>query len=419
METEAQTALRLPLKLAISENEKPRHQRGFFYVRGRAVVVSASSMRLNDFDIDSFLRDTWQQKPLLIRNPWAAWANPLEPDELAGLACEAEVESRLVTSGEGHWTVEHGPFAEKRFAELSKAPWTLLVQAVDHHVPEVAALLAPFRFIPNWRIDDVMVSYATDGGGVGPHYDQYDVFLIQGAGQRRWRVGQRCDGQSALLPHDDLRLLAKFETTDEWLLGPGDILYVPPGIAHDGVAVGDDCMTYSIGFRAPSRSELIADFADDLTADMAEDDRYTDAGLTRQANPGEISADALEVLRKMVLEKLSERETFARWFGEYNTTPKYPEVDWSPEELVSADTVREQIAGGARLTRNPASRFSFIRQEVGVLLFVDGECFECSRDGAAFAERLCAGDGPAVGARDAELVTQLINQGSIAFETDD
>jgi 50S ribosomal protein L16 3-hydroxylase len=183
-------------------------------------------MHFTNVDIDTFLRETWQQKPLLIRNPWAAWANPLEPDELAGLACEAEVESRLVTGGEGLWAVEHGPFDEKRFGALGKSPWTLLVQAVDHHVPKVAALLAPFRFVPNWRIDDVMVSYATDGGGVGPHYDQYDVFLIQGAGQRRWRVGQNCDGGSALLPHEDLRLLAAFEATDEWVLEPGDILYV-------------------------------------------------------------------------------------------------------------------------------------------------------------------------------------------------
>ncbi len=376
-------------------------------------------MQLTDFDIDTFLSEYWQQKPLLIKNPWGAWANPLEPDELAGLACEPQVESRLVTGGEDQWAVEHGPFAEGRFASLGKEPWTLLVQAVDHHVPEVAALLTPFRFIPNWRIDDVMVSYATDGGGVGPHYDQYDVFLIQGAGQRRWRIGQHCDGKSALLPHDDLRLLADFEAAGEYLLEPGDILYVPPGIAHDGVAVGDDCMTYSIGFRAPSRSELIADFADDLTAEMEDDDRYTDAGLRIQANPGEISADALAALHKMVTEKLADRDAFARWFGGYNTTPKYPEVDWSPEEWASVDDVRELLAGGAKLTRNPASRFSFIRQGGGVLLFVDGECFECSGNGTAFAEALCAEDELSVGAGDAELVTQLINQGSVAFEDED
>ena len=373
-------------------------------------------MTFVDFDVEAFLRDYWQHKPLLIRNPWAAWANPLEPDELAGLACETEIESRLVIGANGKQKVEHGPFTDAQFAKLGNTPWTLLVQAVDHHVAEVAALLAPFRFIPNWRIDDIMVSYATDGGGVGPHYDQYDVFLVQGKGQRRWRVGQRCDANSPLLPHEDLRLLAKFEATDEWLLGPGDILYVPPGVAHDGVAVGDDCMTYSIGFRAPSRSELIADFADDVVSEMDDDDRYSDAGLKAQNNPGEISAGALAALHTMVLEKLTDREAFARWFGEYNTTPKYPEVDWSPEEPVGLDEVHRRIAGGARLTRNPASRFSFIRQVGGVLLFVDGDCLECSGDGAVFAEQLCAEDGPLVDAGNANLITQLINRGSVAFE---
>jgi 50S ribosomal protein L16 3-hydroxylase len=375
-------------------------------------------MHLADFDVELFLRDYWQQKPLLLRNPWAHWNNPLDPDELAGLACEPEVESRLVI-GHGDWDVENGPFGENRFEQLGGTPWTLLVQAVDHHVPQVAALLAPFRFIPNWRIDDIMVSYATDGGGVGPHYDQYDVFLIQGAGQRRWRIGQRCDANSALLPHEDLRLLAEFAATDEWLLDPGDILYVPPGIAHDGVAVGDDCMTYSIGFRAPSRSELIADFADYLVAEMEEDDRYTYPRLADQANPGEISAEALAKLHAMITAKLADRQAFARWFGRYNSTPKYPEIDWAPEEPVSEKKVRDLLASGAKFVRNPASRFSFIRQGDAVLFFVDGEYFECHSETAAFAERLCADDEPSVSGGDAALISQLINQGSLAFEIED
>ena len=207
-------------------------------------------MHFANFDIDSFLRDNWQKKPLLIRNPWADWKNPIEPDDLAGLACEPTVESRLIVQKRKDWSVEPGPIPETRFGKLGKAPWTLLVQAVDHHVPDVAALIAPFRFIPDWRIDDVMVSYASDGGGVGPHFDQYDVFLVQGLGTRRWQVGALCDDSTELLPHDDLRLLANFEATDEWLLEPGDMLYVPPRFAHNGVAVGDDCMTYSVGFRA-------------------------------------------------------------------------------------------------------------------------------------------------------------------------
>ncbi|MGH8598062.1 MAG: JmjC domain-containing protein, partial [Gammaproteobacteria bacterium] len=350
-------------------------------------------MQLTDFDIDIFLRDYWQRKPLLIKNPWKSWANPLEPDELAGLACEAGVESRLITQTRDNWKAEDGPFPEARFSKLGKKPWTLLVQAVDHYVPDVAALIEPFRFIPNWRIDDVMVSYATDGGGVGPHFDQYDVFLIQGLGKRRWQVGALCDFATELLPHDDLRLLASFEATDEWILEPGDILYVPPRVAHNGVAVGDDCMTYSIGFRAPSRSELIAHWCDDLVAEMDDDDRYGDPSLPAQQNPGEISATAIAGLHAMITEKMLDHDAFARWFGQYNSTPKYPDMDWQPEEPIQIEELRELLADGVPVSRNPASRFSFIRQhEDSVLLFVDGQCFECANETVAFAEQLCAQD---------------------------
>jgi 50S ribosomal protein L16 3-hydroxylase len=379
-------------------------------------------MQLKNFDTDAFLRDYWQQKPLLIRNPWFQWANPLAPDELAGLACEAEIESRLIVQTDPDWTVENGPFAEARFGGLARNPWTLLVQAVDHHVPQVSALLGPFRFIPNWRIDDVMVSYATDGGGVGPHFDQYDVFLIQGLGQRQWRVGQRCDANSALLANDDLRLLAEFEATDEWLLEPGDILYVPPGIAHDGVAVGDDCMTYSIGFRAPSRAELIGNYVDDLLDGLPDEDRYGDPDLAVQSNPGEISTLAISALHAMVTEKLSDRAAFARWFGEYSSAPKYPDIDWLPDEPIEADELHERLAAGDTLCRNPASRFSFVRLDNGVSLFVDGECFDCEAATAAFAESLCARDmltmEPEFLQSEAVivLITQLLNQGSVAFE---
>jgi 50S ribosomal protein L16 3-hydroxylase len=382
-------------------------------------------MQLPHFDHKAFLRDHWQKKPLLIRNQWDHWTNPLAPDELAGLACEEEIESRLIVHASIDWTVENGPFVDARFGELGKSPWTLLVQAVDHHDPDVAALIAPFRFIPDWRIDDVMVSYATDGGGVGPHFDQYDVFLIQGLGQRRWQLGQYCDANSALLPHEDLGLLADFQATDEWVLGPGDILYVPPGFAHNGVAVGDDCMTYSVGFRAPSRADLIGHFVDDLLDGLSDDDRYSDPDLAAQSNPGEINADAIDALHAMITEKLSDRAAFARWFGTYNSTPKYPEIDWSPEEPFRVDELRTRLTAGDALCRNPASRFSFVRQDMSVLLFVDGACFDCKAEAAVFAESLCAEDMLTVGSKFLQseaviaLLLQLLNQGSVAFADED
>jgi 50S ribosomal protein L16 3-hydroxylase len=299
------------------------------------------------------------------------------------------------------------------------------VQAVDHHVPAVAALLEAFRFVPNWRIDDVMVSYATDRGGVGPHFDQYDVFLVQGLGKRRWQVGQACDSTTALLPHDDLRLLANFELVDEWVLEPGDILYVPPRIAHNGIAVGDDCMTYSIGFRAPSRGELIGHWCEVVLADLDDDDRYSDPGLPAQENPGEITAEAIARLHAMVTERMLDRVAFARWFGQYSSTPKNPEIDWRPEEPMAAEDLRDFVEREVPLLRNPASRFSFIRTGSGsVALFIDGRCFDCTDRTALFAEQLCAQDRLIVGpdvltcepTRD--LILDLCNQGCVAFEPD-
>lgn len=379
-------------------------------------------MHFRNFDSAAFLRDYWQQKPLLIRNPWAEWVNPLEPDELAGLACEDDVESRLVECTGNGWTLEHGPVPETRFGELPKASWTLLVQAVDQHVPEVAALIEAFRFIPSWRIDDVMVSYAADGGGVGPHFDQYDVFLVQGLGRRRWRVGPVCDEGAAMLAHEDLRLLAGFEATDEWVLEPGDILYLPPRFAHDGVAVGDECMTYSIGFRAPSRSELIAAWCDDALAGLTDDDRYTDPGLPPQDNPGEITPAALERLHAMVTEKLLDRAAFARTIGKHATTPCYPDADWRPEDEADVAYLRKAFASGAALCRNPASRFSFIEQGGEVLLFVDGECHECRGDMAPLARTICGEEqfcpAPDLSEEAAELICALYNAGSLGFAED-
>lgn len=379
-------------------------------------------MRFADFDIDTFLRDYWQQKPLLLKNPWHEWRNPLQPDELAGLACEEEIESRLVLhdAKRGQWKLENGPLPEQRFSRLPASHWTLLVQAVDQWVPEVAALLQPFRFIPNWRIDDVMVSYATDRGGVGPHFDQYDVFLIQGLGRRRWQVGERCGHDAELLAHDQLRLLKHFTPLQEWVLEAGDILYLPPRYAHNGIAEGDDCMTYSVGFRAPSRADLISHWCDHVLAGLSEDDRFTDEALASAANPGEITPAALARLRRMALEALDDGDAFQRWFGGHATLRKYPEFDERPATPIDAAGVRARLRQGVGLLKNPASRLAFIRSGGdGVQLFADGERFDCP---SALAELLCSGDGfdpasienTAGGAH--AVLAGLYNQGTLVFE---
>ncbi|WP_417622071.1 JmjC domain-containing protein [Parasphingorhabdus sp.] len=382
-------------------------------------------MQFDNFNTTTFLRDYWQKSPLLIRNPWKNWRNPVSPNELAGLACEDQVESRLITQSSDDWNAEHGPLAETRFGELGKCPWTLLVQAVDQHVADVAALIEPFRFIPNWRIDDVMVSYASDGGGVGPHFDHYDVFLIQGLGQRRWQVGAMCDDQSPLREHDDLRLLVNFDIAEQWILEPGDMLYIPPGIAHNGVAIGEDCMTYSIGFRAPSRKELIGNWCDHLLSEMTDDDRYRDPDLVVQENPGEISGDAVNRLMAMVTEKLGDREEFAKWFGQYSSMPRYPDTDWRPDEPIKLERLRNLLTADHRLLRNPASRFSFIRESAEkLLLFVDGNCFRCANDAIGVAEIVCAQDQFILNPdwQKSEtvvaLLAELYNLGSLGFDQD-
>ncbi len=337
-------------------------------------------MTLHNFDVENFLKHHWQQKPLLIRGAIPNWQSPLEPDELAGLACEEDIESRLIISSDGYEML-HGPFDGDQFAALENKIYTLLVQAVDHHIPEVSALLNAFRFIPNWRIDDVMVSYANEGGGVGAHYDQYDVFLLQGLGQRRWQIGQMCDGNTALLPHDDLRLMADFQVKDEWVLSAGDILYVPPMIAHNGIAQSDDCMTYSIGFRAPSQYELISHYSDYLLDNMQADMRYQDVGFHGQDNSGAIAEDSIDRLHKMILDKISDKADFAHWLGKFVSAPKYGESHLS-------DIMAHDMQNGDEIIRNPASRFVYT--DDGQSLYVDGIYYDCTGETANFAKALCS-----------------------------
>lgn len=374
------------------------------------------AMKLHNFDIDHFLTEYWQKKPLLIRSGFADFDNPLEPDELAGLACEEEIESRLIISSDGY-KMTNGPFDGDDFAALENKIYTLLVQAVDHHIPDVSTMLNPFRFIPNWRIDDVMVSYANTGGGVGPHFDQYDVFLVQGLGQRRWQIGQICDADTALLPHDDLRLLADFKAKDEWILGVGDILYVPPMVAHNGVSASDDCMTYSVGFRAPSQSELIAGYCDHLLDETNQDVRFRDLNYRGQSHSGAIDTESIDALHALMMEKLRNRDDFAQWFGRYNSESKYPHMTPQIDESETNDSA---LPAGTILCRNPASRFSYIEQNDNIILFVDGAQYICAHDDKLFIQSLC-GQEPIIITADISIkrvfiINNLIARGALALE---
>ncbi|HET6567122.1 MAG TPA: cupin domain-containing protein, partial [Rhodothermales bacterium] len=248
-----------------------------------------------------FLAEYWQKKPLLVRGALPDFESPVSPEDLAGLACEPDVSARLILErgGDYPWQLRHGPFDEQDFADLAPTHWTLLVSEVDRWVPEVAALLDRFRFIPSWRIDDVMISYAPAEGGVGAHVDNYDVFLLQAKGQRRWQIGAGPVQEENLVPDIDIRMLRDFEPEEEWLLAPGDLLYLPPRIAHHGVAVGD-CMTYSIGFRAPSYQDILTGFLSYLAEQVDPLARYSDPDLKPQLHPGEIGPSALGKVRALL-----------------------------------------------------------------------------------------------------------------------
>jgi 50S ribosomal protein L16 3-hydroxylase len=368
-----------------------------------------------------FLRDYWQKKPLLIRQAIPNFESPLSPDELAGLALEEQVESRIVIEhGERPWELRRGPFAEDAFQNLPERDWTLLVQAVDQFVPEVAELREHFQFLPSWRIDDVMISYAAPGGGVGPHFDNYDVFLLQAHGQRRWKIGQMCDSDSPMRDHADLRILAGFDETDDWVLEPGDMLYLPPRLAHFGTAV-DECMTYSVGFRAPSAAEVLTHFTDFLAQFLPDEDRYSDAGIAPVSDPHEIQMDALHRLKALLDEHMGDERLLLTWFGQFMTEPRYPELV-AGEELAESDFL-QALQDGAVLVRNPSARMAWSQVDIGLLLFASGQSRLLPEHLLELLKLVCASDalhqdnlGQWLADDDGRnLLWELVKQGSLEF----
>ena len=344
---------------------------------------------LGGISAQQFLNEYWQQKPLLVRNAFPNWENPLLPDELAGLACEQDIESRVITGSRAtnQWNVITGPFQDDSFTKLGEQDWTLLVQATDQWVPEVEQLKQPFRFIPDWRMDDVMTSFAAPNGSVGPHYDQYDVFLIQGDGQRRWRLGQHCDSSTELLANDEVKILKHFQGTEDWTLNPGDLLYVPPGLAHWGTAI-TPCMTYSVGFRGPSHAELLVNYSDEVISRLDESMRYSDIGHTSQHNPGEITAQSLSEIKTIINQLTTNDDLLAEWFGRYVTELKDDRQSYLDDE--QAEQVIALLQAGSTLDINPITRLAYSLEGDTTRLFVSGETI--SQTGVAwlaFVEQLC------------------------------
>mmetsp|Transcript_10108 Transcript_10108/g.13229 ORF Transcript_10108/g.13229 Transcript_10108/m.13229 type:complete len:504 (+) Transcript_10108:47-1558(+) len=374
-----------------------------------------------------FLDKYWQKRPLMIRNAFPDWEPLVTPDELAGLACADDVESRIVTEeiglgteeqGGTLWELEHGPFDEEIFEDLGESHWTLLVQEASRHLPEVSDLLnhPSFSFAPTWRMDDIMISYAPPQGSIGAHVDSYDVFLLQGSGKREWSIENRfVSGEEELernIPDLDVRVLKDFSPDQSWTLEPGDMLYLPPRVPHHGVSLDKDCCTYSVGFRAPSERELLSLFTDEIGDKLvSEFAMVNDPDLTPQKNSGEVSNEAISkakgVIKAAVLKGLEEPGFFEEWFGKFVSSPRhehfgYP-FSWeesseaipyawnTPAEFVQSFKSLPQGATTPVLYRAEGLKFVYIdKGSQGCLLCVDGNVYPLPELALPFVEVLCS-----------------------------
>ncbi|MDP1679964.1 MAG: cupin domain-containing protein [Candidatus Nitrotoga sp.] len=288
--------------------------------------MKTNSSMLGGLTTEEFLRDYWQKKPLLIRQAFSQFNGLLDQSQLFALACTEDVQSRLVTQRHGQWQVQDGPFKATKFDSLGKSKWTVLVQGVNQHLPTAAALLKNFNFIPHARLDDLMVSYAPKGGGVGAHFDSYDVFLLQGSGHRRWQISAQQD--HTLVEGAPLRILQRFQMEQEWVLAPGDMLYLPPHYAHNGIAESD-CMTYSIGFRTPTHQELAEQFLVYMQDRVCLDGMYADPDLKLQRHPSEIGTDMLRQVEQIIRRIKWTKRDIANFLGSYLSDPK-PHIFFDP-----------------------------------------------------------------------------------------
>ncbi|MEH6469767.1 MAG: cupin domain-containing protein [Halopseudomonas sp.] len=334
--------------------------------------------QLGSLDTETFLREYWQRKPCLFRN---AFAEPIEvasPDELAGMACEDAIESRLLISdpSSGKFELRQGPFAEQLFEELPSSHWTLLIQGVDLWLPEAADLVERFKFIPNWRLDDLMISFATRGGGVGPHYDNYDVFIIQTQGRRRWEIGGHYREQdSEFLADQPVKILKHWQPEQSWDLEPGDMIYIPPRVGHNGIALTDDCINYSVGYRAPHATEMLTHLAEYCTHHCPDELRYSDPKLGLRAHTGEIQADDLDRVQQLLQKLIGDPNQLQRWWGEYVTEAKHPEHD-NTEEPLSHGQLHQQLEQSDSVRRSEGVRIAYSRHAQGGYLFAEGRYFE-------------------------------------------
>jgi 50S ribosomal protein L16 3-hydroxylase len=372
-------------------------------------------LKINALTHAEFLKEYWQKKPLLIKGGFADFEDPIEPEELAGLAMEDDIESRLITNHDNKWESYHGPFED--FSLLTETNSTLLVQAVDHWHPVAAELLEPFRFIPNWRIDDLMISYSTPGGGVGPHLDQYDVFIIQGEGKRHWRVGMPDTNLKEFAQNKSLLQVEQFNAIIDEVLEPGDILYIPPGCPHEGYAV-ENALNYSVGFRAPDTKDFLSNFADYLIDNELGKTRYSDKTLTLRESSGELKNDEVKQIQNLMLDAIQDKAVIKRWLGNYLSQPKH-DMDLLPlDEPISSDELANYLSSQV-INRAGGVRTFYQLFEDSILISVNSEVFSLPINMLGSAKLLTdltyfEADEiiPSITCLEfAEMLTKLINEG--------
>ncbi len=366
------------------------------------------TLHWGDLDPARFLRRHWQRKPLLLRQAFPGFAPLLSRAQLFALAARDDVESRLIRRDGRQWTLQHGPLPRRSLPRVDAPNWTLLVQGVNLHDDAASELLRQFRFVPDARLDDLMISWASDGGGVGPHQDAYDVFLLQAAGRRRWRIGPVVD--STLQPRKPVKLLARFEPEEEFVLEAGDMLYLPPGWGHDGIAEGGDCMTYSIGFRAPPQGELLRELLFRLAETQDGGPIYADPPLRPAHAPAELPA-AMVRFASQALRRLRPDSAFiASVLGEYLTSPK-DTVWFDPDPRSRAELRQQARRHGLRLDRR--SRMLYTADAV----FINGEAVtgELAQSSLlrqlADAQQMSAEAFRSAGAPEQSLLLQWCEQG--------
>ena len=369
----------------------------------------------------TFLRDYWQKRPLLIRQAFPDFETPVQPEDLAGLACEETALARVISHDRATdgWTVRTGPFQEDDFPGMPDHDWTLLVQDVDKWDPDVRALIQHFDFLPRWRMDDVMISFAATGGSVGAHVDQYDVFLLQAYGHRRWQIDASESINGKRPPLDfrddvDIKLLKRFKVTHDWVLAPGDMLYLPPNVPHNGVAE-DPCLTFSFGMRAPAAAELISDYLDTLIMDASEDIRYHDPDLKVPEDPNEIDTVAMNrVVAALNAIRMNDPDRLGDWFGRFITTYRAAGEVTANGEPLPPEEIESALAGGFVLGRHPWARLAWRRASRGASLYCSGLEFALSvKDAQALAvlEQLDAGTYGKLSAKGRAAVQDLVAGG--------